>query len=509
LIKAINTLQEVFVVAKVKFNEALQNGKLVLVKMGEMLRASLDTIRQAFFASMAYASNAIKTIFTGIKAKLERFNIQDLNMYHNMSAAYFSSKIFNEFVENINNLNEITFQNIKQEFAWLEDIALLLSKLDKKMIFNQIMKLNEAISSNKIGGLEKIYQLNTQIADKILSTANEYKNTLEQLAKKLNAQPNNPKLQEEFANKYKEAINFAQKVQQYEKNVDETLGKTDPKAAETLKKKTNAAKEVFKAVSEILLRVHLRDLPGTLAIIGLDKMFGILGSEKHAAELTNMSVSPEISNVISQIFAAIHKFNLEPTYDNFNKVIELTTKLSKIYKPNTVEENYTLLYNKYIIQKLIPVYLEKNNLNNITSIIEEKLRNHDPNLRNYLIEKSNEVANIIKQLENYKTNLIKPELLSPELQKQIMKLNEIQKNINYYLNNLDNLQKQYSTSMMSTDTTMQNNTIDKFKEITSSNNLKELMQDETFKYSLFIAGAAGLAYYAYAIAKQMHPVYSL
>jgi hypothetical protein len=35
------------------------------------------------------------------------------------------------------------------------------------------------------------------------------------------------------------------------------------------------------------------------------------------------------------------------------------------------------------------------------------------------------------------------------------------------------------------------------------------MQDETFKYSLFIAGAAGLAYYAYAIAKQMHPVYSL
>ncbi|MGC8751902.1 hypothetical protein, partial [Hydrotalea sp.] len=69
LIKILQTLQELFVIAKTKFEEAIRGGKALLDKVGEMLKASFDTIRQAFFAAVAYTSNAIKTLFAGTKLK--------------------------------------------------------------------------------------------------------------------------------------------------------------------------------------------------------------------------------------------------------------------------------------------------------------------------------------------------------------------------------------------------------------------------------------------------------
>jgi gas vesicle protein len=97
LIRIMQTLQELFVIAKTKFEEAIRGGKVLLDKVGEMLRASFDTIRQAFFTAFAYTSNAIKTLFTGLRTKQENLTYESIKAYNDLPVTYFAGKIFTEF----------------------------------------------------------------------------------------------------------------------------------------------------------------------------------------------------------------------------------------------------------------------------------------------------------------------------------------------------------------------------------------------------------------------------
>jgi hypothetical protein len=126
-----------------------------------------------------------------------------------------------------------------------------------------------------------------------------------------------------------------------------------------------------------------------------------------------------------------------------------------------------------------------------------KLNHNDPNLQSYIQEKSKIINSLIYYLKSYKEMFSGNTQMQQEFQKYIDQLNKAQEKLNEAQKQLIKLQEQAKAQAQSN------------QSLFSEQVIEKLMQDETFKYSLFIAGAAGLAYYAYAIAKKMHPVYSL
>jgi hypothetical protein len=113
LTKVLNALQDVFTIAKTKFEEGLRNGRQVLEKVAEMLKMGFDNLRQAFFTAVAYASNSIKTIFAAKKTNLESTNIVKLQNYSSLPISYFVGKLFNEYMFN----SEIYDKIVKEDYG--------------------------------------------------------------------------------------------------------------------------------------------------------------------------------------------------------------------------------------------------------------------------------------------------------------------------------------------------------------------------------------------------------
>ncbi len=282
LIKMIHALQEVFQIAKAKFNEALHVGKAIVAKTSEILKTTIDNIRQAFFAAVAYASNALKTIFTGIKAKLESLSLLDLQTYSSMPLAYFAGKIFNEFVD-VNAIfdDQIKVDKIKVE-ASMEDMvhgikqflhktsdvtsefgkslkdsfAKLSNFLEKTWIQHKVNNIPTAVDllnennkyyesfvkTNDQQGIELIQKVNERFADDVLQMSIDYyqKGGIDQTIAKMIAQ-NDQNIRMELLKFYNNAVEAKLKLMQYMKNLDETIGKYDPAKVQAYKEKVEAA----------------------------------------------------------------------------------------------------------------------------------------------------------------------------------------------------------------------------------------------------------------------------
>jgi hypothetical protein len=274
LIKILQTLQDLFTIAKTKFEEALRNGKAVLEKVGEMLKASFDTIRQAFFAAVAYASNAIKTLFTGSKLKQENITIENLKTYSELPTSYFTGKIFVEFILDLiaNNVNELyhdtadkiksifhaTSEDVKKFIKLVEDNADKLGEKTTKLfksLISAIEMLNEDISVEKVNEIgEKMIQLNknyTPELNNLYVKINEnYTNVIFynafELSKKIDTQINtafmlitNNHNYEALSKYLAELVGTKTVLENYINSIETTIGKHDPAKAQELIAKVN------------------------------------------------------------------------------------------------------------------------------------------------------------------------------------------------------------------------------------------------------------------------------
>ncbi len=293
LIKILQTLHDLFTIAKTKFEEALRNGKAVLEKVGEMLSASIETIRQAFFAAVAYASNAIKTLFTGSKLKQEKLTFESLKTYSELPASYFTGKIFVEFILELigNNTNDLihntvdsvksifhtTSEDVKKFIKMVEDNADKLGEKTTKLfksLIPAIEMLNEDISVEKVNEIgEKMIQLNKNYTPELNSLyvkINEnYTNVIFynafELSKKIDTQINtafmlitNNHNYETLSKYYAELINTKTTLENYINSIETTIGKHDPaKAQELIAKVNHALKYINSGINDAKVSIEI------------------------------------------------------------------------------------------------------------------------------------------------------------------------------------------------------------------------------------------------------------
>ena len=95
-VKIIKTLNEVFSIAKTKFEEAMHNNKDMIVNFCKNQNMTLDMFRQSLFITVAYTANNLKLVFAGAKLQQESINYERLQNYSRLSIAYFIGKIFDD-----------------------------------------------------------------------------------------------------------------------------------------------------------------------------------------------------------------------------------------------------------------------------------------------------------------------------------------------------------------------------------------------------------------------------
>jgi phosphoribosylanthranilate isomerase len=241
-----------------------------------MLKASIETLRQAFFAAVAYASNAIKTLFAGSRLKQENLTIESLKTYSDLPAPYFTGKIFTEFDYTIDTdkVHEIWDKtvNVTKQVAhnvavntkqFLQTVEKNAEKLGAKAV--QLFKsavpaigmLNEDINIEKVNETgEKMIQLNknyTPEMNALYVNVNEkfvdalYNNSFE-LSKKIDVQVETAAMvitntynYEALSKYYAELINTKTTLENYIKSIEATIGKQDPAKAQELIDKVNYA----------------------------------------------------------------------------------------------------------------------------------------------------------------------------------------------------------------------------------------------------------------------------
>jgi uncharacterized protein (DUF2267 family) len=243
LIKVLNTLQDVFTIAKTKFEEAMQEGKHIMEKVGEMLSLTLDTIRQAFFTSIAYASNAIKTIFSGSKMNQESLTYNDLKAYKEIPAAYFTSKIFNEGEFNIDYIIDPkqTDDSVISKVAYA-----FKSHVHSKQIesinddISSIIKQNNGIGKHHTSAdIKKLVSANDKQISKYYDNLNIISRSFEIDYVIADMLKNNTYNYDEINKYYAELTKTKALLQKYSDNIKSTIGKYNSNEAQKLLTKIN------------------------------------------------------------------------------------------------------------------------------------------------------------------------------------------------------------------------------------------------------------------------------
>ncbi|MBD6956214.1 MAG: hypothetical protein F9Y92_06205 [Thermoplasmatales archaeon] len=551
LIKVLNTLNEVFIIAKNKFNEALRYGKHVLENVAKMLKLGFDNLRQAFFTAVAYASNALKTIFAAKKAKLESTNIYGLQNYSTLPLSYFVGKLFNEYMFNSELYDKIT----KEDFGFSQLFDHIHggggSSSGDSSIFDTIKNKVKSIfggeptnkkeptmpSDNAKSVLDPYLAKHKDVAQALKEF--EKQQTPQSLAKLINTvtknntftrfessenientQKFNTRLITDIINKY--IVNYGKKYNT-DKMIADLLENGDIKLKDQLIKNLDNNKTLIEALKKYKESFkHLKGIyPERMEMPehfvsqyidfleketgkitdGLDKAINAkfnkyLADKPQSKDLTSrgsLGEDENISNVTNKLYSdatedAYNEYLRNPTFDNLIKLLNPYTNTAAGYELNDKEAIELYKENVKTVNNLIEQAINEFDKKYTTDqMIAEAIKNNDLNLEDQLMKKIEKDKQFIENLNNYKENLKNLYANQPALIEEPMK-------------NADKL-----TALLEKDVENAKMGIEIVKNIENN----KLLAENIFRYGIYVVASTGMLYLAYRIAKGFNPIYSL
>ncbi|MGB9763650.1 MAG: hypothetical protein ACPLW7_06685, partial [Minisyncoccia bacterium] len=358
-----------------------------------------------------------------------RFNINhsELNNFINSHKIDdLTSNIKNISGTDLNKLTKQQFEELKkydpknvQQFQTINDTFIKIK--------NELAKKHDDIEKSLKEALEK-YKQNPNDQENILS-ASKTINSATQFLKSLDKYIGNLK-------------NLTGKDAALDKLINEQIEYAEKLHSNIFKYRET---DEFKQLETFIHDKYIKPLKSIGITGGITAVGGgsvLFAADKYLAYMQDNENYNKLQQLTNDLKSSVQNFDKNAKFDDLNKIIQLMYKLNVASKPiDAVQLKELQNLNNTVLNNIIPKYLESNGLTNIDKTIMAKLNSNDPNLQNYIQEKSKTIKALLYYLNSYKGMFSGNTQMQQELQKYIDQLNKTQEKLNEAQKQLIKLQE--------------------------------------------------------------------